>query len=103
MGRITSRIPPEPVCSCGNRICVPLAAGERQMGFAVLADRVSGTPYTTEEMDLLQCIGDQVSAGLLNLQLNQELVAAKELEAFQTMSAFFVHDLKNAASTLNLM
>jgi signal transduction histidine kinase len=28
---------------------------------------------------------------------------AKELEAFQTMSAFFVHDLKNAASTLNLM
>ena len=28
---------------------------------------------------------------------------AKELEAFQTMSAFFVHDLKNTASTLNLM
>ena len=28
---------------------------------------------------------------------------AKEMEAFQTMSAFFVHDLKNAASGLNLM
>jgi putative PEP-CTERM system histidine kinase len=28
---------------------------------------------------------------------------AKELEAFQAMSAFFVHDLKNTASTLNLM
>jgi putative PEP-CTERM system histidine kinase len=27
----------------------------------------------------------------------------KELEAFQTISAFFVHDLKNAASTLRLM
>ena len=27
---------------------------------------------------------------------------AKELEAFQTMSTFFVHDLKNAASTLSL-
>ncbi len=27
---------------------------------------------------------------------------AKELEAFQAMSAFFVHDLKNAASTLSL-
>ncbi len=25
------------------------------------------------------------------------------MEAFQTMSAFFVHDLKNTASTLNLM
>src|SRR5467141_316789 len=28
--------------------------------------------------------------------------AGKELEAFQAMSAFFVHDLKNAASTLSL-
>ena len=27
---------------------------------------------------------------------------AKELEAFRTMSAFFVHDLKNAAASLNL-
>ena len=31
------------------------------------------------------------------------LQRAKELEAFQTMSAFFVHDLKNAASSLTLM
>jgi hypothetical protein len=28
---------------------------------------------------------------------------ARELEAFWTMSAFFVHDLKNAAASLNLM
>ena len=27
---------------------------------------------------------------------------ARELETFQTVSAFFVHDLKNAASSLNL-
>jgi putative PEP-CTERM system histidine kinase len=52
---------------------------------------------------LLRCVGDQVAAGLLNGQLSQKLVQAKELEAFQTMSAFFVHDLKNTASTLNLM
>jgi putative PEP-CTERM system histidine kinase len=31
------------------------------------------------------------------------LMLAKELEAFQTMSAFFIHDLKNAASSLSLM
>jgi putative PEP-CTERM system histidine kinase len=48
-------------------------------------------------------VGDQVAAGLLNAQLSQKLLQAKELEAFQTMSAFFVHDLKNTASTLNLM
>jgi putative PEP-CTERM system histidine kinase len=86
----------------GNRICVPLCAASRCMGVAILADRVGGTPYTVEEFDLLKCIGDQVAAGLLNLRLADEITRGKELEAFQAMSAFFVHDLKNAASTLSL-
>jgi putative PEP-CTERM system histidine kinase len=52
---------------------------------------------------LLKCVGDQTAANLLKVQLSRKLLQAKELEAFQTMSAFFVHDLKNTASTLNLM
>jgi putative PEP-CTERM system histidine kinase len=48
-------------------------------------------------------MGDQMAAALLNLRLASDLSAARELEAFQAMSTFFVHDLKNAASTLNLM
>jgi putative PEP-CTERM system histidine kinase len=56
-----------------------------------------------EELDLLKCIGDHAAATLLNLRLSGDLLLAKELEAFQTMSAFFVHDLKNAASSLDLM
>jgi putative PEP-CTERM system histidine kinase len=86
----------------GNRICVPLCAGSRFLGIAILADRVGGAPYTIEEFDLLKCIGDQVAVGLLNLRLSDEITRGKELEAFQAMSAFFVHDLKNAASTLSL-
>ncbi|MEP6937828.1 MAG: XrtA/PEP-CTERM system histidine kinase PrsK [Chthoniobacterales bacterium] len=86
----------------GNRICVPLVAGEHSLGLAILSDRVNGIPYTAEEMDLLKCIGDQVGASLLNLRLTGEILLSKELEAFRTLSAFFVHDLKNAASTLSL-
>jgi putative PEP-CTERM system histidine kinase len=86
----------------GNPVCVPLCAGSHCMGLAILADRVGGTPYTVEELDLLKCMGDQVAVGLLNLRLTDEITRGKELEAFQAMSAFFVHDLKNAASTLSL-
>ena len=86
----------------GNRICVPLSVGDRWLACAILADRVNGLPYTVEELDLLKCIGDQIAAVLLNLRLANELMLAKELEAFQTMSAFFVHDLKNATSSLSL-
>ncbi len=87
----------------GHRIGVPLRSSERWLGVAILADRVNGVPYAIDELDLLECIGDQVAASLLNLRLATEMAAGKELEAFQAVSAFFVHDLKNAASTLGLM
>ena len=87
----------------GTRVCLPLAAGDRGLGLMIIADRVNGVPYSVEEMDLLQCIGDHVAAGLLQLRLTEELMHGRELEAFQAMSTFFVHDLKNAASSLSLM
>jgi len=86
----------------GNPFCLPLWAGNYCMGVVILADRVGGTPYTVEELDLLKCMGDQIAVGLLNLRLTDEIARGKELEAFQAMSAFFVHDLKNVASTLSL-
>lgn len=86
----------------GNRVCTPLWTGDRCIGVALLADRVGGIPYTVEELDLLKCMGDQIAVSLLNLRLTEEIMRAKELETFQAMSAFFVHDLKNAASTLSL-
>jgi putative PEP-CTERM system histidine kinase len=87
----------------GSRVCVPMAAGQQVLGVMTLGDRVGGTFLSLQDFDLLKCVGDQVAAALLNVQLSQKLLQAKELEAFQTMSAFFVHDLKNTASTLNLM
>ena len=87
----------------GNPICVPLIDGEQWLGAIVLADRVRGLGYSAEEIDLLKCIGDQVAVSLLKLRLTEEIMERKELEAFQTMSAFLIHDLKNSASTLGLM
>jgi putative PEP-CTERM system histidine kinase len=87
----------------GNPICVPLVGGEHWLGAIVLADRVRGLRYSAEEIDLLKCIGEQVAASLLKMRLTEEIMERKELEAFQTMSAFLIHDLKNAASTLGLM
>jgi len=87
----------------GHRWCVPLRAGEQSLGAFILADRVNGANYTAEEVHLLQCIADQVTSVLLNLRLANEVALSREMEAFRTMSAFFVHDLKNTAASLNLM
>jgi putative PEP-CTERM system histidine kinase len=97
------RLNPTTFPNGGNRWCVPLRTGERGLGAVVLADRVNGAPYSVEGLLLLQCIADQVTSVLLNLRLAEEVARSRELEAFRTMSAFFVHDLKNAAGSLNLM
>lgn len=87
----------------GNRLSVPLMRQGRMLGVIILGDRVSGVAFPMQDFDLLKNIADHATASLLNVQLSQRLLQAKQLEAFQTMAAFFVHDLKNAASTLNLM
>jgi hypothetical protein len=48
-------------------------------------------------------VADQAAANLLTLRLGERLQQAKEMEAFQIMSAFFMHDLKNLASRLSLV
>jgi putative PEP-CTERM system histidine kinase len=87
----------------GSRVCVPMVSSGELVGLMILGDRVGGVLFSLEDYDLLNCVGDQIAAGMLNARLSHKLLQAKEMDAFQTMSAFFVHDLKNTASTLNLM
>jgi putative PEP-CTERM system histidine kinase len=94
---------PSQFANGGHRVCVPLVSQGELIGVMTLGDRVGGTAFNVQDFDMLKCVGDHAAAGLRNVQLSQKLLQAKELEAFQTMAAFFVHDLKNAASTLNLM
>jgi putative PEP-CTERM system histidine kinase len=87
----------------GHRLCVPLFVHSQMLGVVTIGDRVNGAAFTDEEFELLKCIADHVAASLLNVHLSHRLLQAKQLEAFQSMAAFFVHDLKNAAATLSLM
>lgn len=87
----------------GGHICVPLVVEGELIGLMTLSDRVSGIPFMSEDLELLKSIGEQSASSLLNIQLSRRLSELRELEAFQTMSTFFVHDLKNVASTLSLM
>jgi putative PEP-CTERM system histidine kinase len=101
--RILQRFHPGEFPKGGHRVCVPMIAGGELLGIMMLCDRVGGVPFSLQDFDLLKSVSDQAAASLLNIQLSQRLSQAKQLEAFQMMSAFFVHDLKNTASTLSLM
>ena len=84
------------------RYCAPLIASGRFIGLLALDERVADEPFTLADFDLFKTIADQTASMLLNLQLSAHLCEVKEAEAFQTVSAFMMHDLKNLASSLSL-
>jgi putative PEP-CTERM system histidine kinase len=87
----------------GRRICVPIIGRGELVGVLTLGDRVKGESFTIEDYELLSCVSQHIASHLVNIQLSQKLLQMRELEAFQTMAAFFVHDLKNVGSTFSLM
>jgi len=80
-----------------------LVSGQQILGMITLSDRLTREPFVAEDFDLLKTIADQAAASLQNAQLSQHLLEIKQMDAFQTVSTFFVHDLKNLAAKLSLM
>ena len=85
------------------RYGIALVARQQLLGVITLSGRLTQEPFSDEDFELLKTMADQAAASLLNLQLSQRLLRAKEMEAFQTVSTFFIHDLKNLAAKLSLM
>jgi putative PEP-CTERM system histidine kinase len=84
-------------------LCVPLSAAGQLVGILTVGGKVGHEAYPFEDLELLKTVADQAAANLLTLRLGERLQQAKEMEAFQIMSAFFMHDLKNLASRLSLV
>ncbi len=88
----------------GDKICccVPVLAGGEFLGIITLGGKLTKEAFTVEDFDLLKIIADQAAGLILNHKLFESLGRAREMQAFQAVSAFFAHDLKNVASTLSL-
>jgi putative PEP-CTERM system histidine kinase len=84
-------------------LCVPLSAAGQLVGILTVGARIAGENYSFEDHELMKTIADQAAANLLTLRLGERLQQAREMEAFQVMSAFFMHDLKSLASRLSLV
>ena len=84
------------------RYGISLMSGSEFLGIMTLNEKLTKENFSLEDLDLLKTIADQAAGIILNIKMSQRLSQAKEREAFQTMSALFVHDLKNLASKLSL-
>ena len=84
-------------------LVVPLVSNEALLGFIVLFQSSSAFRLTFEEIDLLRTSGRQVAAHLAQFQADQQLAEAQQFEAFNRLTAFVMHDLKNLIAQQSLM
>ena len=82
---------------------VPLLVGDELTGFALIAPPHAGAALDWEVRDLLKTASRQAAAFLAQLHAAEALLEARKFEAFNRMSAFVVHDLKNIVTQLSLM
>ncbi|MFT7724575.1 MAG: PEP-CTERM system histidine kinase PrsK [Roseateles sp.] len=84
-------------------LIVPLLVGEALIGFVVLGRPRAAIELNWEVRDLLRTAARQASGYLAQMQATEALLEARKFDAFNRMSAFVVHDLKNIVTQLSLM
>ncbi|MDH5799205.1 MAG: PEP-CTERM system histidine kinase PrsK [Gammaproteobacteria bacterium] len=84
-------------------LILPFLHRKELIGFAVLARSRIETKINWEDRDLLLTAARQISSYLVLLRANEELMNAKQFDAFNRLSAYVVHDLKNLVAQLSLV
>ena len=82
---------------------IPLMQHDRLCGIVLLARPNVARVFNWEDSDLLKTAGRQAASHLILLEATQALVNAQQFEAFNRLSAFVIHDLKNIVSQLSLL
>ena len=84
-------------------LVVPLTSGGELIGFVVLARARTTIDVNWEVNDLLKTAGRQAASYLAQMRATEALLEVRKFDAFNRMSAFVVHDLKNIVTQLSLM
>jgi putative PEP-CTERM system histidine kinase len=84
-------------------LLVPLFQGQELLGFVVTTRSFLHRSLNWEDCDLLKTVGRQAASYLALSQANDKLTRARQFEAFNRLSAFVVHDLKNLTAQLSLV
>jgi putative PEP-CTERM system histidine kinase len=84
-------------------LIVPLLHIDQLYGWLVLARPDGLAELTFEDRDLLKTAGRQIAAYLSQHDADARLAEARQFEAYNRMTAFVMHDLKNIAAQLRLI
>lgn len=85
------------------RIVSPLLELDRLFGLFVLYDPPPPFELTYEDRDLLKTVGRHVATQLAQHDADRRLAESRQFEAYNRLTAFMMHDLKNSVAQLQLL
>ena len=91
----------ELLSNIGVSIVVPILFEHQLLAMILLS--AASREYTQEDLDFLETIAGQISLALANQKYREAVIESEELENFNRLSTFILHDLKNAGSMLSMV
>ena len=79
-----------------------MTIGGQCVGLVGLGPEYTGGRYGRDDFDLLTALGSQAASAILAARTAEKLAQARETSAWSALSAFVLHDIKNAATMLSL-
>ncbi len=87
----------------GAWLLIPLDFNSELCGFAVIRHSETHKSLNWEDRDLLKTAGLQAASHLAQFQTDQALLQTRQFDAFNRLSAYIVHDLKNILAQQSLI
>ena len=84
-------------------VIVPLVGEEQMLGFVALARSERPRSLNYEDHDLLKTAGRQIASYLDQEQKKYQLAESRQFEAFNRLTAYLMHDLKNLIAQQSLV
>lgn len=87
----------------GMRILSPLLESNEVVGIICLLEPPPPFELTYEDRDLLKTVGRHVATQIAQDDASRKLAESRQFEAYNRLTAFMMHDLKNSVAQLKLI
>ena len=84
-------------------LIVPIIHADSLVAFMIVAESRTSDSISWEDRDLLNTVGRQIGSYIALINTTIALTELRQFEAFNQLSAFLVHDLKNVVAQLSLV
>ncbi len=85
------------------RFIIPLSSEQDLIGFVVLSRPTTDIALDYEDHDLLKTAGRQIASYISQESATELLAQGKQFEAFNKLTAYLMHDLKNVIAQQSLL